>query len=110
MASKYGADSYKGFLHIMREEDTPEARVEYNEIQNSRKHKHPDNSGGLKCKYNVEKLDGTPVFDCFVLRPQKDSAARMALRAYAAYTPNQELKKDIYAWLDELEKESIDNE
>jgi hypothetical protein len=37
-------------------------------------------SDGLKVKYNVYKVsDGSKVLDCFVLRPQKDNAARIAL-------------------------------
>lgn len=59
---------------------------------------------GLKLKYNVTKVkDGSPVYDCFVLRPDKDPAARAALRAYADATTNDELRNDIREWVDEIE-------
>lgn len=61
----------------------------------------------LKVKYNVTKVeDGSVVTDCFVLRPQKDAAARAALRAYAAATGNKLLAADIRKWLRELEAET----
>lgn len=61
-------------------------------------------SEGLKLKYNVTKVeDGTPVYDCFVLRPQKDPAARAALRTYAETTNNDELRKDIHGWINDIE-------
>ena len=37
--------------------------------------------------------------DCFVLRPAKDPAAVIALRAYAAATDNAELSTDIINWV-----------
>lgn len=43
--------------------------------------------------------DGSVVNECFVLRPDKDSAARKALITYARETSNTQLSKDIYKWL-----------
>ncbi|TLS37766.1 hypothetical protein [Pseudalkalibacillus caeni] len=61
---------------------------------------------GLYVKYEVrKKSDGSTVTGCFVLRPDKDQAARKALKAYAAATPNRELANDIYAWLNHLNAE-----
>lgn len=55
---------------------------------------------GLKAKYRVYKArNGEPVEDCFVLRPNKDPAARAALHAYADATDNQQLAEDIGLWL-----------
>ena len=50
---------------------------------------------GLYGKYEVTK-DGESVEDCFVLEPEDDRAARVALKAYAAATENGELAKDLY--------------
>jgi hypothetical protein len=55
---------------------------------------------GLKIKYDVFKVsDGSPVYDCFVLRPDKDPAALEALKVYASVTNNKTLAKDIYRWI-----------
>ena len=55
---------------------------------------------GLYGKYTVYKnKDGSLVPDCFVLRPVKDPAAVIALRAYAAATDNAELSADISNWV-----------
>jgi hypothetical protein len=55
---------------------------------------------GLIKKYNVFKADdNSAVDDCFVLRPDKDPTAAIALRAYADATENQELALDILRWL-----------
>lgn len=55
---------------------------------------------GLYGKYTVTKADGTPVTDrCFVLKPDKDIAARMALLTYAEYTCDEQLRNDIHQWL-----------
>lgn len=55
---------------------------------------------GLYGKYTVYKnKDGSLVPDCFVLRPAKDPAAVIALRAYAAATDNAELSADIINWV-----------
>lgn len=66
---------------------------------------------GLKVKYDVYKVsDGSKVNDCFVLRPQKDFAARIALRVYALYCGNSQLKEDIYKWLRGLPKLEVTHE
>ena len=55
---------------------------------------------GLYGKYTVYKnKDGSLVTDCFILRPAKDPAAVVALRAYAATTDNAELAADIINWV-----------
>lgn len=57
-----------------------------------------DKRSGLKQKYRVYKADdNAPVEDCFVLRPEKDPAARIAMEAYAKATENKVLAKDILA-------------
>lgn len=53
---------------------------------------------GLYQKYVVTK-DGQPVEECFVLRPDRDRAARVALEAYAHATDNQNLRDDLLFWL-----------
>lgn len=59
-----------------------------------------DKRDGLRQKYRVYKAkDNTPVEDCFVLRPEKDPAARIALEAYAKATDNKALSEDILAAL-----------
>ena len=59
-----------------------------------------DKRDGLRKKYRVYKTkDNTPVEDCFVLRPEKDPAARIALEAYAKATENKVLAEDILAAL-----------
>lgn len=60
---------------------------------------------GLKVKYNVYKVENNElVKDCFVLRPQKDLAARKALNMYAINTKNKALKQDILKWLKDIRK------
>lgn len=55
---------------------------------------------GLKEKYIVlKKSSGEIVDNCFVLRPDKDTSAVAALRAYAADTDNKQLSEDIYSWV-----------
>lgn len=55
---------------------------------------------GLYGKYSVYKnKDGSQVTDCFVLRPDKDPAAVVALTAYATATDNAELAADIRGWI-----------
>lgn len=57
-----------------------------------------DKRDGLRQKYRVYKAkNNTPVEDCFVLRPEKDPAARIALEAYAKATENKVLAEDILA-------------
>lgn len=58
---------------------------------------------GLKLKYNVFKVsDGSPVYDCFVLRPDRDKAALAALQRYAEVTENKELARDILKWIRDI--------
>lgn len=58
---------------------------------------------GLRCKYIVRKADsGEYVEDCFVLRPQKDRAAIVALVAYAGATDNEILRDDILQWVERI--------
>ena len=60
----------------------------------------PDSDKGLYDKYLiVKKVDGTVITDCFILRPDKDPAAVVALQAYAAVTPNKALADDLYKWV-----------
>ncbi|OPX46370.1 hypothetical protein CLHUN_01860 [Ruminiclostridium hungatei] len=59
---------------------------------------------GLKVKYRVFKArNNEPVEGCFVLRPDKDLAARTALRAYMHATDNYVLQQDLKKWIAELE-------
>lgn len=70
-----------------------------------------DASKGLYNKYIVIKAEEaeevTPGLflgrqidgDCFVLRPDRDHAARAALREYAEETTNLKLAAEIYDWL-----------
>lgn len=52
---------------------------------------------GLKLKCRVYKAENNaPVENCFVLRPMKDRAARIAMEAYAKATENKELSEDIF--------------
>lgn len=65
---------------------------------------------GLERRYVVYRrrgfVDGQEVLEevqdrCFVLRPDNDIAARVALRAYAEHTSTPpELRADIHAWVD----------
>ena len=57
---------------------------------------------GLYGKYTVTRNDLTQD-DCFVLKPNKDPAARIALKAYAEATTNKALAQDIYNWIGESE-------
>ena len=55
---------------------------------------------GLYPKYTVtNNHTGLEVYDCFVLKPAKDEAARLALLYYAEICGDEELKRDIKAWL-----------
>lgn len=64
---------------------------------------------GLYVKYVVKKIgSGELVENCFVLRPQKDPAARAALRSYAQATENKTLAADITRWLDYIESHTQD--
>ena len=51
---------------------------------------------GLYDKYRVYRTeDNMPVNDCFVLRPDKDPAAKIALEVYAKVTKNKTLSNGI---------------
>lgn len=55
---------------------------------------------GLRGKYIVHKVGtGEEVNNCFVLRPDKDTAAVAAIRAYAAVTDNKVLAADLIRWI-----------
>lgn len=61
---------------------------------------------GIRMKYKVQKADDTPVDPeaCyFVLRLDKDPAARSAMRTYAEHCDNTELAEDITRCLDWLD-------
>lgn len=63
-------------------------------------------SEGIKGKYVISKADGSavdPEACYFVLRLDRDSVARRAMRSYAHDTPNPTLSFDITECLDELE-------
>lgn len=65
---------------------------------------------GLYDKYAVfRNKDGSPVTNCFILRPDKDPAAVAALRAYAQATDNAKLAADIYKWVGTEPKEEKNN-
>jgi len=56
---------------------------------------------GLYGKYEVTE-DGSAVEDCFVLEPETDPAARAALATYAEQTDDEDLQRDLQAWLASL--------
>ena len=56
-------------------------------------------SRGLYAKYDIPA-------DSFLLKPKSDPAARVALRAYAYRTDNEELASDLNDWLDKIKKDS----
>ena len=60
------------------------------------------NESGLYGKYVVTKDGGTPLRGVFVLRPGQDDAALSALRCYAYSTSNDELRKDLLAWVNKI--------
>ncbi|MFT9848498.1 hypothetical protein [Aneurinibacillus sp. REN35] len=63
---------------------------------------------GLHVKYNVTKADtGELIGNCFVLRPDRDPAAVVALMMYAAATENKELSQDILNWLQGMGQERL---
>jgi hypothetical protein len=51
----------------------------------------------------LEAGEMAAVMGCFVLRPEKDMAARAALRVYARETMDAKLATDLHAWLDGLD-------
>lgn len=63
---------------------------------------------GLYPKYEVRKADtGEVVTDCFVLRPDRDPAARSALVTYARVTEDEALARDLRRWAHEIQTEAI---
>ncbi len=69
-------------------------------VENDGEKSATDGDRGLYVKYNVVKADtGETVYDCFVLRPDRDPAAVNALRAYADATQNKALASDIIKWI-----------
>lgn len=59
-------------------------------------------------KYRVTE-NGEQVEDCFVLEPESDEAARIALHTYAAAIDDDELAADIREWLAAIEVEEYDH-
>ncbi len=58
---------------------------------------------GVYSKYLVCHADGTGVSGrYFVLKPEKDLAARKALRVYAEEVDDAILARDLFSWLDNL--------
>ena len=56
---------------------------------------------GLYSRYEVRKRsDGTPVNNCFVLRPDRDDAAIAAMLAYADATSDSQLAKELREWVE----------
>ena len=54
---------------------------------------------GLYGKYIVRKRsDNSIVTNCFVLRPDRDDAAIVALLAYANATVNEQLAQELIEW------------
>jgi hypothetical protein len=58
---------------------------------------------GLYSKYRVTHPGSdTELLDVFVLRPSRDPHARRALLAYAAASPDLQLRADLYRWLADI--------
>ena len=69
---------------------------------------------GLYLKYHIEKADGSPIdpnAEYFVLRIDKDPAARFAIRAYARFINNENPKfaDDLRNWALKYSQKEIDN-
>ncbi|EHJ00413.1 hypothetical protein CDLVIII_3868 [Clostridium sp. DL-VIII] len=66
---------------------------------------------GLKVKYNDTKIeDGSIVDDCFVLRPNKDTAAVEALKTYSNFTQNNQLALDILNWISNFKNNNVETD
>jgi hypothetical protein len=68
-------------------------------------------SDGLYPKYRVTKIsDGSTVINFFVLRPERDVHAQVALRYYAdsVAKDNPTLSKELHAWMDSLACEHLE--
>ncbi|MGN7760476.1 hypothetical protein [Paenibacillus sp. 22594] len=64
-----------------------------------------DQDKGLYNKYRITHREtGSEVEGaCFVLRPERDPAARVALLRYAEATNNMELSADIWKWIQSID-------
>ena len=69
-----------------------------------------DNEKGLYSKYLVYDAGGEepledlfPYGDVFVLRPEVDDVALLALKVYADTTKNTKLSRDLWRWIAEIE-------
>ncbi|PHJ69155.1 hypothetical protein VF14_03190 [Nostoc linckia z18] len=67
-------------------------------------------------KYIIQKADGTPIdpnAQYFVLRPDTDKAARVAIRAYIQELSDSDedaaLKQDLIAWIKNLDEKDRKN-
>lgn len=62
--------------------------------------------GLIRAKYRVEKVDDPDhkhdECEFFVLDPLHDPAARDALVAYAIVTDNDQLREDLFEWVDRV--------
>lgn len=69
--------------------------------------KRVDSERGLYGKYDIYKHEtGEEVKGpAFVLRPDRDEAARLAIRFYAIFTENEALASDLRQWMNEIEVE-----
>ena len=47
--------------------------------------------------------DGEPIEGCFVLRPEKDIAARSAILQYASMTTDMQLRQELRNWIRALD-------
>lgn len=68
------------------------------------KNSKDDSDRGLYEKYRIKRTDGKPLKPGFrfVLSPENDPAALYALRSYANFTRNMELKKDLQQACDNI--------
>lgn len=57
----------------------------------------------FKSNYKVYDKNGKEVTNCFVLRPDIDEAALIALETYTDETDNHELSEALNGWIDVLE-------
>lgn len=77
--------------------------MNYGTPQTPDEHTSPPEDVGLYNKYEILK-DGVPVEGrYFVLKPDSDRIAAVALLAYALATPNEKLADDLLGWLREIE-------
>ena len=65
----------------------------------------PQRDRGLYNKYRVRNVETKlPVEGAFVLRPDRDPAALIALKHYAEATTNVDLAADLILWIEGLEQ------